>query len=351
MKSLLITSGSSQLIYQLSVLKNRVPNSNDVYVLYVGLFSESLDVFFSQMSKEFNFKYIGQIHFDIYPIKVSKKEFFYYLFYRGFPRLIKLVDNKFSLLKKFKSFDLIIMPVRVKMPADALLLSYLNPKQIIYVADGVIDILPNRNFKGWQYIYLKYLKSFPIPNKIYAPSFLETDIKRIGKFKEVKIQQVLESLVKIQLAKQFESKYLKAIITHVVLSQHYHLHENIELKSDVSYYEQIINYALQNKNAKVLFKPHPRDLKEKIEIIKKLYRSNNNILIVDDEYKSLPIELFYKYFIINKTVFLTGNSSAPLFYKNTNKVFTICSHKNLTKELNNRIKDFAYNYNLENINL
>ena len=86
-KTLIITSGSSQLITQLSVLKNKAIDVSNVYVLYTGLFSESLEVFFNQLSKVFGYNYVGHISFDIEPIMISKKELICYFFTRKFPRL------------------------------------------------------------------------------------------------------------------------------------------------------------------------------------------------------------------------------------------------------------------------
>jgi hypothetical protein len=350
-KTLIITSGSSQLITQLSVLKNKTLNFSNVYVLYIGIFSESLEVFFRQMSKEFGFSYVGQISFDINPIMISKKELIFYLFTRKFNRLFNLVDNKFSLLKDYKNFDLILIPVRVKMVVDTVLLSYLKAKTIIYVADGVIDILPKRDLKKWYYYYLKNtIINFPLLANIYSPYFLKEDIKKIGVYNEIDIEEVLTETNRIDLSLKFKQLYLKDSISHVILSQHYHLHEGIELENDISYYKQIVEYALQNcGNSKVLFKPHPRDVKEKIENLQLI--KDDRLLVVNDELKSLPIELFGKQFKEMRTVFLTGNSSAPLYFNKTNNIISVCSEKNLHKALNNRIKEFAKNYKIEYLNL
>ena len=350
-KTLIITSGSSQLITQLSVLKKKRIDICDVYLIYTGLYSDSLDVFFNQMSKKYGFEYVGQIQFDVYPIPLSKKEFIYYFFTNKFNRLFNQVENKFPLLKNYRNFNLLLIPVRVKVFEDTVLLSYLKPKNIIFTADGVIDILPKRDLKGWQYIYLKHtITRFPLLDKIYSPYFLSKDIATIGSFEDINIEVVLSEVSKLELAKRFEKFYLNDSISYVIISQHYHLHEGIELDKDISYYKQIIEFALQNcDDSKILFKPHPRDIKEKIENLQLI--ADNRLIVVDDDFKSLPIELFGKQLKEKQVIFLTGNSSAPLYYNNSNKIISVCSQLNLHVALNNRIKEFTMNYNVEYMNL
>lgn len=351
MKSLLITSGSSQLITQLSVLKDKNIDLKNTFLIYMGLFSESLEIFFQQVAIKYGIIYVGQIQFDINPIPLSKREFIRYLFLRKFDRLIELVEHKFALLKDYKNFELLLIPVRVKVLVDIVLLYYLNPKSVIFVADGVIDMLPKRNLTNWKYIYLNnILNSLPLKSNIYSPNFLKRDIKKIGKYTEIDIEEVLTEVSNIGLALKFKEMYLDNPISYVIISQHYHLHEGISLESDILYYKKIINYALkQNKESKVLFKPHPRDVSEKIKNLE--FFEASRLLVVNDELKSLPIEIFGKYFIEMNTVFLTGNSSAPLYFKESNDIISICSTENLHLALNDKIKDFADNNNISFINL
>ncbi|WP_372757282.1 polysialyltransferase family glycosyltransferase [Mariniflexile sp.] len=350
-KTLIITSGSSQLITQLSVLKKQHSDLSNVYLLYVGLFSESLEVFFRQISNNNGITYIGQIHFDINPILLSKKEFILYFITGKFTKLFKVVEKKFSLLRFYKKFDLLLIPVRVKVEVDNVLLCYLKPKTIVFVADGVIDKLPERNFTNWRYFYLRNtITKFPLSSNIYSPFFLEEDIKRIGIYKEVDINVILSDTRKIELSVRFEKAYLQNRISYVIISQHYHLHEGVKFENDISYFKQIIKYALNNcGNSKVLFKPHPRDIKHKIEIFENI--NDDRLLVVSDEFKSLPIELFGEEFKDMNTIFLTGNSSGPLFFNKSNRIISIGSDKYLHKELNNRIKKFANNYKVEYLNL
>ena len=98
-----------------------------------------------------------------------------------------------------------------------------------------------------------------------------------------------------------------------------------------------------------MFKPHPRDIKEKIENLQLI--AHNRLIVVDDDFKSLPIELFGKQLKEKQVIFLTGNSSAPLYYNNSNKIISVCSQLNLHVALNNRIKEFTMNYNVEYMNL
>ena len=350
-KVLIITSGSSQLITQLSVLKNKAIDFNNVSLIYTGLFNESLELFFKQVSDLFGFTYLGQILFNINPIALSKKDFFYYFLTGRFSRLFNLIEKKYPLLVDNRNFDLLIIPVRVKVFSDNVLLSYLKPKSVLLVADGVIDVLPERNFKNWKYYYLKKtLTSFPLSVNIYSPHFLKIDMTKIGVFKEVNIDEILKEICKIGLVSKFKKIYMNDSISHVIISQHYHLHEGIELENDILYYTQIIKYALENcGNSKVLFKPHPRDIKQKIEKLQ--CYDDQRLLVVDDELKSLPIEFLGNEIKQMQTVFLTGNSSAPLYFKKTNNIISVCSKKNLHVALNNRVKEFSNKYNINYIDL
>lgn len=350
-KILIITSGSSQLLTQLSVLKKRNIDFSNVCLIYTGLYGASLETFFNQLSYKYGFEYIGQIQFDVYPVKLSKIEFFKFLLTKNFKRLESQIENRFPLLKKYRNYELVVVPVRVKVFEDTVLLSYLKPKEILYTADGVIDVLPPRNLNKLKYSYLKNtLTHFPLKSKVYSPNFLFKDISTIGNFEEVDIEKELKVVSEIELADKFNKLYLSQSISYVIISQHYHLHENISLENDILYYKQIIDYVLGlSGNSKVLFKPHPRDVTSKIETIQQIV--NENVLVVSDELKSMPIEVFGNYFRENNTVFLTGNSSAPLYFKKSNNVIAICSEKHLHLTLNNRIKEFANKYNIDFINL
>ena len=90
-------------------------------------------------------------------------------------------------------------------------------------------------------------------------------------------------------------------------------------------------------------------IKEKIENLQLI--ADNRLIVVDDDFKSLPIELFGKQLKEKQVIFLTGNSSAPLYYNNSNKIISVCSQLNLHVALNNRIKEFTMNYNVEYMNL
>jgi hypothetical protein len=350
-KVLIITSGSTQLITQLSVLRKKDCNFNNIFLIYNGLFNESLDSFFNQIAEFYRFTYVGQILFNLNPIAFSKKEFILYLFTNRNKKLFYLIKKKFPILIRFRYPLILIIPVRVKMLADTMLLSYLKPKSILYVADGVIDILPKRRLNNWKYFYLKnHLNSFPIKEKIFSPYYLEKDINRIGSYHEVDTKIILNEVTKIDIAKKFKNLYLKDSISHVIISQHFHLHEGITLEKDILYYKQLIKYCLQNcGDSKVIFKAHPRDVREKIDILK-VY-ADDRLIVVSDELKSLPIEVFYLYFNKINTIFITGNSSAPLYFRKSNKIISVCSKINLHESLNKRIVEFANRYDIEYIRL
>ena len=343
-KLLIITSGPTQLIYQLSTLELLNETTMKIEIIYNGLHRDSLDVFFQQLSVIKKFKYLGNINFDIIP-KKSKNKTRLFNKYTAY-LLNREVEKKFPTLKKYQFVEMLMMPVRVKVDSDITLLTYLKPKQVVLTADGVFDEFPKRNFVRSHYNYLdNILKRFPINKKVYSPNYLKIDISKIGSYKEISVKNEFQSILKIKLAKDFKQRYLNKNISCVIISQHFHLHEDISFEDDIAYYESIINYCLDKYDYSIIFKPHPRDTNKKIELLKLKFK--NKIMIVDSKYQSLALEIFHKEFFKINTHFLTGNSSAPLFFKKTNKIFSVKSKKHLSSNLNDKIKLFSKKYGIK----
>lgn len=350
-KNLIITSGSSQLITQLATLNELKVTPNNVYILYNGLKRESLELYFIETSRFFGFTYVGQINFKQNPIKLSFVKSVDLLFKRLFNFEHKLIIVNNQILDSFIECDLLIIPIRVKVFSDIVLLHYLKPKQIKYTADGIIDILPNRNFKSFGYYYLRNnLKSFPINYEIYSPLVLKEDILKIGVFHKIETQKVMTILKGISMVQDFKRNYLEENVGCIVISQHYHLHENVSFINDLEYYKNMIlkSFNLIADNQCVLFKPHPRDTMEKIEAIKSL--NYDRLIVVDKKYQAVPLEIFEEDFKRMKTYFIGGNSSAVLYY-DYKRVISVYSDRLLSPELNSRIASFAkkYNFNLMEI--
>jgi len=351
-KALIISTGTSQLIYQLSALTTIHNKNYKLSVVYLGVNRKSIDEFYKETSKKIGFKYLGQFNFNKPISKVNSvtRLLYYIRFRRSYlkTKLSSLPDN----LITYVGCSNIIIPVRVKVHSDILLLSLLKPKNLILVADGVVDKFEERDYSGYAYNYLdSTLKALPIKNKpIYTPLHLINDIKKIGMPKQIKIESTLSKIYQLNLVKNFKKQYLTNQITHVILSQHYHLHENISFDDDMDYFKGMIDLILNNDDKSlILFKAHPRDLTKKIKEIEML--NLKRIIVVDDQYKSVPIEVCYKEFIKMKTTFFTGNSSAPLYFKNTNPIYCITSEVLLPETLNNSIKDFAKRFNLRQLEL
>ncbi|WP_313113853.1 polysialyltransferase family glycosyltransferase [Aequorivita sediminis] len=335
---------------QISVLKKKGLDIKEAVVLYNGVYRESLADFFKSCSVLYGFTYLKDINFDIQPRSLSVYDLFKKLVFNRC-EIDKQIEDRFPILLSLRKIDVLITSIRVKMFSDIVLLSFLNPKRVVYTADGVIDFFPKRDFKRFNYLYLReYLKRFPIKEIVYSPFYLKNDVERIGVYKKIDCTPVFKEMLKLNLAKEFEYTFLKGKVGGVILSQHYHLHEGIAFEDDVNYYFQMIEFALkQDSEGVILFKPHPRDLNEKIERIKMF--NNSRVLVVDDKFKALPIEVFSSYFKNDNTLFLTGNSSAPLYFKNTNRVISISSTIYLHKALRMRIQNFAHNYNIDYVEL
>lgn len=345
-KVLIITSGGSQLITQLAALAQLNLTEPIVHLLYNGVKRDSLNVLFQQIADHLGFFYIGQTNFDITPKKIS--------YFSQLSIALQLIANpvyltvtrKFPQLDKFKNADFIFVPLRVKMLSDIVLLSYLSGKKTIYSVDGVVDVKPLRSFDDIKYRYLhKYSGNFPLNELVFSPKYLQKETEKIGIFTEVNTWEVSESIKNIRLAKKFRQLYLDKDISHIIFSQHLSLSENVSPEYEIQFYQNIFN-DLSNSKSKgtILFKPHPRDTKEKMDEIINL--TNSDILIIEQEFQSIPIELFSNELSNMETLYITANSSAVLGFEKNDRIILYCSKKYLTIKLNRKIIDFSQKYNL-----
>lgn len=339
-KILIVTSGGSQLITQLAVLKNHLNNyENDVFIIYNGVFRESLEQFFIEVATFYKYKYLGQINFDINPSQFEIRNLLTDLISNKFQKLNNFIANKFNILKENRNSDLLIVPVRVKMFSDIVLLSFLKPKKVIYIVDGVVDVFPKRNFNKFKFLYLKgYLKKLPLKSEVFSPSYLKNDCNKIGLYKEVDIFKVAKELSGLKIIDDFKNKFLSTQIDYIIFSQHYSLSEKVTLDNEIEFYKRIIENICGLK-CKVLFKPHPRDTEEKIEAIRK--SEIGNLLVIDEYFQGVPVELLIDELTTMDPVFITGNSSAPLCFEKNNRIISVFSNELLSVDLNSKIIEFA----------
>ncbi|KAF2081171.1 polysialyltransferase family glycosyltransferase [Flavobacterium sharifuzzamanii] len=344
----IITSGGSQLIIQLATLKSEVKIVDQrIIILYNGVFRESLDQFFKEVAIFYNCEYIGQINFDFLPEQTSIKKLLKEFMKKRRYSFDKEIINRFPILKSLHKADLLIIPIRVKMFSDIVLLSFLKPKKILYSIDGVIDVLPERSFGKFRFPYLKnYLKKLPINSSVFSPSYLIKDANRIGVYKEIDLKNTIIELSSLPLITSFKNKYLVENVNYVIFSQHYSLSEDVLFDNEIEYYKRIILWICYlNKDNKILFKPHPRDTKQKIESIKNL--NIGNLVVIEEYFQAVPIEFFIEEFNKMNSVFITGNSSAPLCFENNDKIISIFSKQLLSENLNSKIVEFAQSNNLK----
>lgn len=336
---ILITSGGSQLLSQLSILEQKLIKTEayHVEVFYNGVYRDSLNVFFEQACELLGIKYLGQFSFNVNPEPLPK----IFFWTKKNKSLTKKIETNYPFLKAYRGIDIVVLPVRVKMFSDITLLNYLNPSKVFYCVDGVIDYLPERNFLSFKYRYLKTdLKSLPFKKNIFSPPYLKKDVERVGVYKEISISKEVSKLSEIKLAKSFKKKYLKYNVSHIIFSQHYSLSEGVKFENEIEYYLRIVK-ALEAECFKgvVLFKPHPRDTKDKIDELKK-YESEK-FIVISSCYQALPIEIFRKVFLSMGTIYVTGNSSAPFCFETKEKTFSFFSKELLTQCLNHKIINFA----------
>lgn len=349
---LIITSGGSQLLTQITVIKNEMNiNEVEIFILYNGVFRQSLEVYFNEVALFYRCKYLGQINFDISPEQIEIKNLLKDLRYKKFWNLNHFIESKFPELKNLRKMDILIIPIRVKMFSDIVLLSFLKPKKTLYTVDGIVDELPERNFNKLNFFYLKSnLKKLPLNSSVFSPIYLENDCNRIGMCKVIDLSPILKELTVLSIVKKLKEKYLLTKVDYIIFSQHYSLSENVNFDNEIEFYKRIITKVCVLKvNTRILFKPHPRDTKEKIDAIKK--SDVNNVVVIDDFFQSVPVEFFIDEFIMMNSIFITGNSSAPLCFQNKDKILSVFSSELLSESLNLKITDFAIFNNLKLIEI
>ena len=69
---LIITSGGSQLITQLSTLNIEVVNAEnfEITIIYNGVYRKSLDVFFSEVANHYKYKYLINLLCNVFIVYV-----------------------------------------------------------------------------------------------------------------------------------------------------------------------------------------------------------------------------------------------------------------------------------------
>ncbi len=346
-KILIVTSGGSQLLTQFSVLNTLINLDNyEINLLYNGVESEGVDRFFRIISRVLNLNYLGQILFDIKPFKVSKSDFIRNLFIRENITLNNRCSSNFPILKQYRHPDILSIPVRVKMISDMSLISYIKPKKKVFTVDGVVDILPERDFTGLRYWYLRgCLNILPNRDIIYSPNYLKEDTKRLGIYRMVDIKPLIRELSQISLVQNFKKKYFRIKRDFLIFSQHYSLSEDVRIQNEIEYYQRIINYCGQKKGSQILFKPHPRDTMYKIKMIGNL--NIDNLTIVSRRDQGIPIEFFVDEINEMNTQLITGNSSAPFCFNRPEDIISVYSEELLSHSLNHKINSFAIKNNIK----
>jgi hypothetical protein len=219
---IIFTSGGSQLLTQIAVLKAKNYKLKDFHLIYIGIYNTNLNAFFNEVSRFYNFLSYTHLEFNINPFEVNIKQVVKNILRNKRLFDFSSIEKKFPQLVYFKNANTIIIPIRVKVFSDVLLMSYLNPKKTIFTIDGYVDLLPERKFKFSRYLYLNSeLKDIPINNFVYSPDYLRNEAKKVGKYKEIKINDTISNFIKLDLVKDFEKLYLNRKIAYLFFSQHF----------------------------------------------------------------------------------------------------------------------------------
>lgn len=323
MKYVIITSGGSQLITQISTLKQLNLLKSGIEVYYIGVEYDTLTQVLKSICNTYSLNYKGRISDISIPKKYALKD------YKRPKKLVKeflrttlinkQIEKENPELSQIKGCYLIIT-FRHKILADALLINYIQPERILLTADGVIDQPFERNFNtiGWSKVKTP-INTIPVQGKIYTPSYLADDTKKVGEV-EIIPDDIIEDCFK-ELSVIDDFKSLKETVEKVgpksiIFSQHLALNKNCTENEEVKYYADIVKTRIREQDFPVVVKLHPRDADTKIKALQETLNSlGSKAIVLSRKDSAIPIEIMYEYIKNNAVGLITASSSAPLFIR------------------------------------
>lgn len=356
MSKIIITTGGSQLLTQIACLR-KIGHSLTAYeVYYLGLEVKELNEVLTMICTQFKMVYKGRFP-DlplIYPI--NRKNFY------KFETIKRLINKKYLLNFLFQKIPLLhqlkgkelVVPFRNKVIGDVFLLAALEPKSIILTADGVIDKINPRNVNNWRWYGIKtIINQIPVTGKIYTPSYLALDTKKISA-----IEVIPDKVLYAVFNKVASTTCIQAFKTNltslgkpksIIFSQHLALTGVCDEKLELKLYKAIIFDLIKKKVFPIVFKPHPRETEEKIKYLKKEFSAYaDKILFLNKEAQVIPIEIIYALFKNSPPTLVTLSSSAPLSITHAS-TSNMCVYDApfIPNELRREISTFAKRYNCE----
>ena len=355
--TLIITGGGSQLLTQITTLKHLdIPTSGaDVY--YIGLPSGSLDTCMSQICQQFEMKYHGHLVTPPNYPGISFRTLIENLLKLNFSlkpsRLIwKIITRRFLHLRKI-SGKTVLINVRHKCIEDIFLLTALKPKQCLLTADGLVHNLEKRNFSGFRWIGVdNTLAQFPLTTLIYTPEYLARETQKLGNagiLSDKSLTDTFDKAANIDLYNTLEKKVLNETTPPqaIIFSQHLSLMEVCTEAEEIAFYEKLTERLLHETGGPVMFKPHPRDSRDKIEFFINHFK-NKNVICLTPEQAALPIELCYRKLHSSKPLLATCSSSAPLALNPDLSDIRTYSSAQFSSKFQNEIREFSQSFKLGN---
>ena len=349
-RNLIITSGGSQLLYQIASLIDLNEDVSSYDLVYIGEEAERLEPILKGIARAYFIKGFFTIKNIPWKSDFSNNSLLkrFALSFRKKEKFNKLFSGRLSSLRKYRG-QKVIIPVRHNMRGDALLLEVLRPSKTFLVIDGVINTLQKRNIKfNAIRSFSNILSKIPSNETIYAPIYLKKEAQLLGQFVAISdkvLREVFDKATRsIDLQPTIE--YLKAIdIKSVIFSQHLALSNVCSLKEEVNYYLMIVKKLIDENSYPILFKAHPRDQSIKLEKIENgLKNFKKKVIFLSIDLEAIPSELLLYSF--NNLRLITANSSAPLSLTHLSESIFCYSTKAFSHSFIEDIKSFSSTNNL-----
>jgi hypothetical protein len=354
-KNLIITSGASQLLTQISALQFLGQDLSHFDIIYIGDQSERLSVVLAAISSKFELNFVGSIA-NLKMLSTLRQG-------RGFNFLLSLIFNAkrlresvFLLYPKLRLYrnSFIVIPVRHKMLSDVILLHALNPSKLLLTADGVVNIVAKRDFNSLRWYGVNTeLNMIPSKNNIYAPFYLKDEVDKLGDFVEIPNEIFKSILLKTSTQLYFEKAVLYFKTTKfnaIVFSQHLSLTYVCSLDEEIKFYKKLVDDLISKNIFPILIKPHPREQNSKIvELKRRLSTYNDKVYFLPLDWTAIPIEIL----TISKKIdnLVTLNSSAPLGILSMGSNILCYSSHLFTLSYQEEIKAFALDNNAKLTNI
>lgn len=344
--NLIITSGASQLLTQITALRSNGYHLSQFDAIYIGDEQTRLSHVLIEICKSFRIEFITSIDNLENPTNYhGKRKSLNYLKYlmNKSSQLRKDIFVKSPVLENYQNM-IVSIPLRHKMIGDALLIHALSPKKLILTADGVVNEPRIRNLTGMEWWFMNNaLAKVPANYKIYAPTYLKKEINKIGSYTGLPDDLIKDSFSIaaksdfFQIAKKtIEDQKFKTVL----FSQHLSRSNFCNLDQEINFYISVIEEMIQTNKVPILIKTHPREETQKIEELRRsIEKFDDHVFLMPDEWTAFPHELFD--ISDSVTTYVTVNSSAPLTTLDS-VVEIICFQSDSFREhINTQIEMFA----------